>query len=587
MRIALPVTGRLVLAGWFGLVALGAGMTAQAATPAEKSLPDTTLLFIKVANAANLREAFAQSQTGQLINDPAMKPLRDDVMEKLADFSKSIKDEVGLSLGELVTLPQGPVTISVVAKSEAKIPAALLITADAGKNSSKMAEVMNKATKLAENDKSKVSTETFKDLTLHIIQAPKQGDYEPPPLVWTTVGSIYHIATDIDAIKDLISHADGRDDSLASNESFSAVAKRVGGSEAGVLWFLDIAKSIKLGLAASGNAQQAEAILQLTGINGLKAVGGSYNLNTGPYDSVSKTFFLAPAPAQGVLKIFQMPKVNLRPQPWVPATIASYQSLSWDLDGAYKAIEDLINMFQPGALGAIEQQLVPPGGGEPLSLQKDIFGPVGDRISIIADYKKPIKEDSQRVLAAVALEDVKAFQNTLTKLIALSGSAPEKRDFQGTTIYDFKLPEMPNQQANSPLKGKISLAIAKDSLLVATDPSLLELILRGGGAPLADSAAFQQSTKDVPAQTSTLTYVNPDEAARQSYDTLKSGQFEKALEPAAAMNPAFAQLAKLIDKDKLPEYSVFAKYISQGGGFGTQEEDGAIFTQYTLRKSNP
>ena len=100
MRIALPVTGRLVLAGWFGLVALGAGMTAQAATPAEKSLPDTTLLFIKVANAANLREAFAQSQTGQLINDPAMKPLRDDVMEKLADFSKSIKDEVGLSLGE-------------------------------------------------------------------------------------------------------------------------------------------------------------------------------------------------------------------------------------------------------------------------------------------------------------------------------------------------------------------------------------------------------------------------------------------------------------------------------------------------------
>ena len=195
--------------------------------------------------------------------------------------------------------------------------------------------------------------------------------------------------------------------------------------------------------------------------------------------------------------------------------------------------------------------------------------------------------EGARVLAAVALEDVKAFQNTLTKLIALSGSAPEKRDFQGTTIYDFKLPEMPNQQANSPLKGKISLAIAKDSLLVATDPSLLELILRGGGAPLADSAAFQQSTKDVPAQTSTLTYVNPDEAARQSYDALKSGQFEKALEPAAAMNPAFAQLAKLIDKDKLPEYSVFAKYISQGGGFGTQEEDGAIFTQYTLRKSNP
>ncbi len=587
MSIALPVAGRLALAGWLGLVAMGAGFSSHAAAPAEKTLPDTTLLYVKVANAANLREAFAQSQTGQLINDPAMKPIRDDVIEKLGDVNKTLKEKMGVSLSELATLPQGPITIAVVGKSESKIPIAVLISADAGKNNSTMADVMTKATKLAEGDKAKVTTETFKDLTLHIIQAPKEGDNEPPPLVWTNVGSVYHIATDLDALKELITHSEGRDDSLASNESFSAVSKRIGSSEANVIWFLDIAKAIKLGLAASGNAQQAEAILQLTGINGLKAAGGSYTLNTGPYDSLSKSFFLAPAPAQGVLKMFQMPKVNLRPQAWVPAGIASYQTLSWDLDGAYKAIEDLANMFQPGVLGALEQQLVPPGGGEPLSLQKDIFGPLGDRITLISDYKKPIKEDSQRLLAAVALEDAKAFQATLTKLIALAGGSPEKRDFQGTTIYDFKLPEIPNQQPSSPLKNKISLAIAKDSLLVATDPALLEQILRGGGAPLADSAVFQQSTKDVPAQTSTLTYVNPEEAARQSYDMLKSGQFEKALEPAAAMNPIFAQLGKMIDKDKLPEYSVFAKYITQGGGYGVQEDDGALFTQYTLRKSNP
>ena len=587
MSIALPAAGRLALAGWLGLVALGAGVSSYAATPPEKSLPDSTLFYVKVANAANLREAFAQSQTGQLINDPAMKPLRDDVMEKMADVSKTLKEKMGVSLAELATLPQGPITIAVVAKSEAKIPVAVLITAEAGKNSATMADVMSKATKLAEGDKSKVSTETFKDLTLHIIQAPKEGDTEPPPLIWTNAGSVYHIATDLDALKELITHAEGRDDSLAANESFVSVSKRVGSSDSGVVWFLDIAKSIKVGQAASGNAQQAEAILQLTGINGLKAAGGSYTLNTGPYDSLSKTFFLAPAPVQGVLKMFQMPKANLRPQPWVPASVASYQTISWDLDGAYKALEDLTNMFQPGVLGAMEQQLVPPGGGEPLSLQKDIFGPIGDRLTLISDYKKPIKEDSQRLLLALALEDAKAFQSTLTKLIALAGGTPEKRDFNGTMIYDFKLPEMPNQQANSPLKGKISLAIAKDSLLVATDPALLEQILRGGGAPLADSASFQQSVKDVPAMTSTLTYVNPEEAARQSYDMLKSGQFEKALEPAAATNPMFAQLGKLIDKDKLPEYSVFAKYITQGGGFGVQEDDGALFTQYTLRKANP
>ncbi len=84
-------------------------------------------------------------------------------------------------------------------------------------------------------------------------------------------------------------------------------------------------------------------------------------------------------------------------------------------------------MFQPGVLNVLEQQLVGPNGGEPLSFQKDIFGPLGDRITLISDFKKPIKEDSQRLLLGVALEDAKAFQNTLNKLIALTSRAQEAR----------------------------------------------------------------------------------------------------------------------------------------------------------------
>ena len=80
-------------------------------------------------------------------------------------------------------------------------------------------------------------------------------------------------------------------------------------------------------------------MLQITGINGLKAASGSFAFNTGAYDSVSKIYFLAPTPTQGILKLFMMPPTNLRPEPWVPATVASYGSLSWDLDGAYNYLE--------------------------------------------------------------------------------------------------------------------------------------------------------------------------------------------------------------------------------------------------------
>ena len=233
---------------------------------------------------------------------------------------------------------------------------------------------------------------------------------------------------------------------------------------------------------------RVEFLINELGINGLKSVGGTLALNAGNYNSLTKTFFLAPTPVQGLLKVFSLPPVDLRPEAWVPASVASYQSLSWDLDNAYNAINDLVNKFQPGMLNVLEQQLAGPEGGQPLSFQKDLFGPLGDRITMISDFKKPIKEDSQRVLVGVALEDAKAFQNTLGRVMELAGAAPKKREFQGTTIYDFDVP-VPNLPNNpdggnlQTLKGPISLAIAKDTLFVTTDTTLLEQILRPGGGP--------------------------------------------------------------------------------------------------------
>ena len=121
----------------------------------------------------------------------------------------------------------------------------------------------------------------------------------------------------------------------------------------------------------------------------------------------------------------------------MPATVASYQTVSFDLDNAFAALNEIVNKFQPGMVNLVEQNLVGPNGGEPLSFEKDVFGPLGDRITVISDFKKPIKEDSQRMLVAVALEDAKAFQSTLSRLLTLTGAAPQKREFQGTTIYDF------------------------------------------------------------------------------------------------------------------------------------------------------
>jgi hypothetical protein len=612
MRTAQRAILRLALVGWLGLLDLS-GLSANlalAAAPPERVLPDSTVFLLKITDVIALREAFRQSQYGQLWNDPALKDFREDIIGKLKETSNSLKDKIGVTLDELIDLPQGSLAIAAVSQDDPALPIALAIIADSGKNSARMTEVLERSTKQAEQTGSKVSTEPFQGGTLHIIQPPppkekkeEEGKAETPhpPLVWSNSGPSFYIGTNVSVVKDLVSHGDGRSTgALAGVDSFARTQAKTDAANSQILWFLDVTKVTKVvskanAKAGEAQAQQVEFLINELGINGLKSIGGTLALGSGNYNSLTKTFFMAPTPVQGLLKIFSFPPINLRPESWVPATVASYQSLSWDLDNAYKAIDDLVNKFQPGMLGVLEQQLAGPEGAQPLSFQKDVFGPLGNRITMISDFKKPIKEDSQRVLVGVALEDSKAFQSSLSRILDMAGAAPRKREFQGTTIYDFDvaMPNLPNNPGGGNMqtfKGPISLAIAKDTLFVTTDTTLLEQILRPGVVPLAESATFQTVVKEIPQKVSGTTFVRPDEQARLSYDMIKSGQFEKAILQgmvASRGGQMPADLPKFINPDKLPEFSVFAKYLTLGGSYSVADEDGLLATGFTLRKNNP
>ncbi len=599
MSIATRAALRLALSVCMGLAGMSlCASTSRAAAPPEKVFPDSTFLFVKVNSASALRDSFRQSQFGQLWNDPGLKEWKQDMAQKLDEGNKSLKEKIGITLAQLVELPQGTAAMGVVPNDDPKTPMSLLLSIDCGKNAGTAADVLSKATKQAEDAGARIEELKSKGVTIHVIHPPKKDDDKDkpqPPLVWAQSGPNFTIGTDLDAVKDVLVNADGRNDSLASTETYAKTLKKCG-TDSQVIWYIDANKVFKLMAqngGARGNAaqaQQVEAIMQVVGINGLKAVGGSFSLSTGNYDSLSKTVFYAPPPVQGLLKVFSMPKVSLKPEPWVPANVAAYQTISWDLDNAFIAINDLANMFQPGILNVLEQQLIGPNGGEPLNFQKDLFGPIGDRITIISDYKKPIKEDSQRTLIAIALEDTKKFEKSFEKVRELMGNKPKEREFQGNKIFDFELPDLPNPNGEqAKFKGPISVTIAKNTLFASSDASLLEQILRGGGAGLADSSAFQSALKEMPEKVSSLSYVKPEESARVSYDMIKSGQFEKAMKGAAQAGggPNVGNFGEVINKDKLPEFSVFAKYLSSGGGYSVSEEDGMVMTNFTLRKQKP
>ncbi len=615
MRTTIRAMQRLALVGGLWLVGTaGLPIPARAGAPSERVLPDSTVFMFKINDVKQFREGFRGSHYGQLWNDPSLKDFRDDLTQRLKDAARPLKEKIGVDLGELMELPQGPLTLAVLGRDDPKFPLGIVVMADAGANKSKMTDVLKKLAKQAEETGAKASEETFNGLTLHILrmtpdEKPRAKDEKandaPPELSasWAEADGTFYLSVGspgggVDLLKDLTAHREGRDNSLAGNEYFAKTQNKIGSDKAQAVWFLDFGRLIKLVLKANakGNeaqVQQSEAQLQVLGINGLKSVGGSLTFGTGNFDTLTKTFFLAPKPTSGILKIFSFPTIRLRPEPWVPATVASYQTFSWDLDNAYDAINELVNTFQPGMLNIVEGQLAGPNG-EPLSFQKDIFGPLGDRITLVTDFKKPVKEDSQRMLLGVALEDAKAFQSTFNRILEISQAAPAKREFQGTTIYDFDVTvPNPNAAGAAAMTRKISMAVAKNTLFVTSDTTLLEQVLRPGNAPLEESAAFQTLVKEMPESASGMTFVRPEESARVFYDLVKSGQYEKAVQQmfgANARGPRpqqVPQLGKVIANEKLPEFSALAKYLTLSGSYSLMEDDGFTMTGFTLKRQGP
>jgi len=81
--------------------------------PAEKLLPDDTLVMVTVPDFAKLREITRKLPLGQLWDDPAMKPFREHLAGKWTeDFLKPLEHDLNIKLEDYTSLLQGQVTFA-------------------------------------------------------------------------------------------------------------------------------------------------------------------------------------------------------------------------------------------------------------------------------------------------------------------------------------------------------------------------------------------------------------------------------------------------------------------------------------------
>ena len=550
--------------GWVG------GQRARADEDAggEKLLPKETLIFVTIPDVSQSKAEWDKSTGGAMFRDAELKPFLDDLKKKLSELSEQVQGELGVSIDDLLKLPQGEVTFAVMEQPARKVSAVLMV--DYG-DSKEIVEKLLKKLHESLEDATEHSAEDVNDVEIHTFTFKDAGeDFPFKTLSYFNDENHLVFGSEMAALKAILDRWEGdSDNTLAANDTFKHVMSRCQdeSGEPSMKFFVDPIGLVRAGISMAQASQpqvgMAVPFISMLGFDKLKGWGGATYMATGDFDAVSKTYVYAEA--AGVLSVFQLPATELAPPKWVSAGASMYVGGNWNVGGAYQAIEGLVDMFQGrNALARIMDQVA---NNEPgIHPKKDFLDLLDGKFHVVGGGQA--KDDDDAVanpfFVALTVKDGAKAKKLLAKLATMDGADVESRDFNGETVYEVSLPDQ-----------TMSFAVAEGQLVITNDTPMLEGMLRSdtaaAAATLADSAAFKQISKHFPAKASMISFQKQDNQLKQMYDLLKNAENQTFLEG--------------IDLGKLPPFEVLQKYLRTSGSYTVPDKEGALTTGFQLKDS--
>ena len=86
--------------------------------PAPQLLPQRTLAYFRINNCSQLSKDFGKTAFGKLFKDPKIRPLIADLYKQVEDAFKQIEQQIGVSLTQIMKLPQGELSVALVAPQQ-------------------------------------------------------------------------------------------------------------------------------------------------------------------------------------------------------------------------------------------------------------------------------------------------------------------------------------------------------------------------------------------------------------------------------------------------------------------------------------
>ena len=627
---------------------------ARAARPGASVLPNTTKGYLSIPDVDELRAKWNETQLGQLINDPTMQPFVKDLRRQLKEKLTQIAARVGMTWEDLDGVYAGEVCVAMIQPNYDKEDHAVTVLADVTGRQEEVGRLLAKIHEtLVEKGATKTSR-TVDETELIIYRLPKRKDQKRARKAVLFVVENHLVATDHEKVAEgiLARFSGNPTDTLQSVPAFREAMARCRGaaSEPGghIRWFVEPFGCAEVMRAASERRRRRGTdmikVLLNQGFGAIQGLGGTVSFATGRHELLHRTFAYAP-PVKRDEGDTNTEKYNLAArmldfpnhaktvaESWVPRDLATYASFSWKVPEAFENCKSLVNeiadpknpkddLFED-VLDGIKDPNDP--WGPQVDIRNELIAYLGERVTILSDYRLPITTKSERLLIAIESTNPQTLAATIDKFMSSDPSA-RKVKLNGHTIWEIVaeqeieltvleingpgiVPLRPGveEEANveeddrKPLFPNQAIAVARGYLIMASHIDFIKDVLKpeSGRHPLSESVDYQlinsELTRLGAGQDSARFFSRTDEEYRPTYELISSGKMPesetllgKLLNQLMGTGEEGVLREQRIDGKLLPDFQAVRRYLGPAGAYVRSGEDGWLVIGITLNKQAP
>ena len=591
---------------------------ADARPTAPELFPYNTVVYLRVDDFPELKTDFARTSLGAIRADESVSPLVDRLYSELLNAFPQIQEELGVTLEDILQLPTGEVALSLAVTDTARPMFAFI--ADVGANTETADKLIERAQFEHISNAGDLVEETIGETEVTIFRNPGDDDdlYIFIKEETVVMCSSELMATHLISVWEETAEETVRN--LSDNRKFTDIMRNSVGADdyqPQISFFADPLTLINATTRDNFQAQAAMALLPTLGVDGFKAVGGSLILAPPGFDSVAHFHLALGTPRRGVLNLLTFGSGDMSPEPWVPADVADYSTVFWDLEKTYTEVEKLVDQILGSGYfeNLVEDNVNTPTGW---NLREDVIGQIDGRLTMIGKVIEPIRVNSLSRLISVKLKDPDAFAKFIDVNIEKFEAPFEKKEYRGAAYYlvstpnrggppvpevSFQQPGQPPEQPNpAPNRNQQNFrenfrqpqptfAIVDGYLVVGDSFEIVESVIdtsTGEGEKLADQSDFQLIVAQIKAQTgeiepSAISFSRPEHSLKMFYDVLLGDSVQGTITNQASDNQFFRVINSAFQDHPLPEFSAISKHLAPTGGVLFNRPSGLHYMSFSLK----